>query len=349
MGNAPIELTGVNFHTGGLVVKCGGAGGDDVTSTAEVVNSTTIRCRTSARTAGATTIYVETDDGNDTIAYTYLAADALDGYINTGESTDAYTELADDFGDGFWVTVGGDHVDHGSVSQKGWTFQRAGTAGPEIYGAVRPGEFGSSPYCGTHGPYVDVPPTGARAGWSFSHPFKTSNLEHVWMRGYFKYITGSDGGHEKMMGLAYNNAPSLIFMQYNYFGNEKVRAIPMQHQDDGRPAPNSAWMGANQTAEPTLTIGNWYYYEMEVQLNTPGDYDGVYRFWLDDCGADGQSPPASPTLRGEYTDVKYRGTGAQATWPLWGCWLEAWGNPGSYGECLLAYLNCNSNAQVGLL
>lgn len=55
-------------------------------------------------------------------------------------------------------------------------------------------------------------------------------------------------------------------------------------------------------------VGRWTAIEFHFKLNsTSGAADGIYEVWMDDCGPFGQTCPTTPTLRGRYTNVAYRG------------------------------------------
>ena len=70
-----VTITGTNLITSGLVVKLDGAAGVALTNVV-LVNSTTITGQTGAHANGLVSVYVATDNGNDTLAaaYTYSVA-----------------------------------------------------------------------------------------------------------------------------------------------------------------------------------------------------------------------------------------------------------------------------------
>lgn len=55
-------------------------------------------------------------------------------------------------------------------------------------------------------------------------------------------------------------------------------------------------------------LGRWTAIELRYRLNTSNVQNGIYQVWKDDCGVSGTSCPATQTLRGSYTDIRYRGT-----------------------------------------
>ena len=63
----------------------------------------------------------------------------------------------------------------------------------------------------------------------------------------------------------------------------------------------------NQGNSLSQTPGKWYLFEMYIQLNTPGQSDGVVKMWIDDASV----PISSQTLRLYYTKVKMRNPRAE--------------------------------------
>ena len=57
----------------------------------------------------------------------------------------------------------------------------------------------------------------------------------------------------------------------------------------------------NQGRNITLQPGKWYLFEWYLELNTPGESNGVTRLWIDEASG----PIASQTLRMEYTDMRW--------------------------------------------
>src|SRR5262249_29877736 len=75
--------------------------------------------------------------------------------------------------------------------------------------------------------------------------------------------------------------------------------------------------------------GDWIFVEIHAKLNTPGQRDGVYELWMDDCGPDGQRCTGMPTLRAQHTNVQWRAPGDAAQ--IGSLWMENWANPGTVG------------------
>jgi hypothetical protein len=82
-------------------------------------------------------------------------------------------------------------------------------------------------------------------------------------------------------------------------------------------ANSTGWLAVARsgfTFADTQNIGRWVCFEMEVQLNTPGQTDGAYRLWIDD------------TLAVERTGIDLRGS---QTYSINECMLDCYWNQGS--------------------
>ena len=123
----------------------------------------------------------------------------------------------------------------------------------------------------------------------------------------------------------------MVALCYNAFSGQQIQCIPYLHQDDGVQGQAQGWMGSNVGSVVTLIPTHWYYFEMRAKLNTPGLYDGIFEWWLNDCGANGLGCTGTPTQRGRYTNVKYRNAGAEASVQLGGIWIENWANAPTIG------------------
>lgn len=265
------------------------------------------------------------------------ATSTTDAYFNSSEwgcdGSDASALFCDDFESGTWYTVDADHIfttGGGLAAQKGWY--------GNIYenpitppGAAECGSRGFRSGCAATSGYMD----GSIGGRNMAeHGFAGgAQLTEAWFRVYFQPQADYDGGHEKMFDFTRGpGTAQIVALCYNYFGSERIRCIPYLHQDDGLPTPAvNAWMGSNVAPELQLVPTHWYFFEMHVRLNTPGSYDGVFEWWLNDCGPDGLGCTGTPTLRGRYTTVKYLNAGTEANVTLGATWIENWANPGSKG------------------
>lgn len=262
-------------------------------------------------------------------------------YIRTWEPVDADTLLADDFSTGDWYSIDGDHSNDGALTH-GWI----GTiyANPITpAGAIVGGGVGlhGRPYAATSG-YRNGSAGGRNMAW---HWFKTQGQSDVYFRIYFQAQSDYIGGHEKMFELMddESNTGWIIMGCNNTFGSNRLSGLPFNHQDGGlggQGPTDPSWMPANVAPAVTIQNGHWYYFEQRMALNTPGQFNGIYENWMDDCGVDGRSGPSVPTKRASYTNVLWRDSSETAV-RIGGIWIENWANPGSTGTMYYANVYCS--------
>lgn len=260
-----------------------------------------------------------------------------DFYIRTYEPVDSNTLLAEDFSAGDWYSYDADHSNSGLLTH-GWF--------GNIYAPINPAGAVVGGGVGLHGRTYAATSGYHSGGEGGVHMAQHSLLDETavteaYFRIYFKPLTDYVGGHEKMFDFLYGGGGSaqMIALGYNYFGSNTFRFIPYLHQDGGLGSigpSDPSWMQANLTSNLTWTLNHWYYLEMRVVLNTPGSFDGIFEFWMDDCGVDGTSGPGTPTKRGSYTDVLYRDSGGESSYQIRGIWIENWANPGTTGTMYYA-------------
>jgi hypothetical protein len=251
-------------------------------------------------------------------------------YIATHEPTDANTVLAEDFTRGAWYTKNCDDANAsgglGQTGVHGW----CGNIFVEINpaGGVRNNfqGVGGKQYCGTSGNLGAV-------GMMADHSLKVASAE-IWCRFYTKALAGYNWGAEKVLTI--NNGPAGVGGIWG--GNIHVNCGTgggtgqdgfMQWQGVGAPS----CLGVLD-----VTAGNWYY--VELHFNTAGR---ILQIWADNCGTNGLSPPAQPTLRlnqSGYAWMPSSGT-------VGSIWLEHWSNPGSSGERLWDYIKVQRGSRAG--
>lgn len=74
-------------------------------------------------------------------------------------------------------------------------------------------------------------------------------------------------------------------------------------------------------------LGHWCYVEIHIKVNTPGQKNGIYELWLDDCG-NGTLPHnfvSSPTLRAHHTTVEWQSPSSNLLFS--DVWFECWIGP----------------------
>lgn len=249
-----------------------------------------------------------------------------------GDGSNPNYLLADDFEDGDWYTKDCDEAE-----SSGGLLQTDGWCGTIWANPITPAGAISPPGKGFHGSTYAANggfhSGGEGARNMATHAFVAPGQDEAYFRVYFQPQSDYDGGHEKMFDFVIEpGASAIVSLCNNYFGSETIRCIPYLHQDDGVQGQVNGWMGSNVAPAVTIIPGHWYYFEYHIRLNTPGQYDGLSEFWMDDLGPNGLGGPATPTLRSRYTNVKYRDAGAEATYvTINGIWIENWANPGSVG------------------
>jgi len=112
------------------------------------------------------------------------------------------------------------------------------------------------------------------------------------------------------------------------------------------------YIDQNQGNDYTIPAnGTWSIIEVEIQFNTYSVRNGIWRVWADNCGTTGLTCPANLTLRSQYTNVGWRGSGggSNATTPNGqiGVWFfDIWGplNGGDVGTVYLDNLKVTTIA-----
>jgi hypothetical protein len=92
--------------------------------------------------------------------------------------------------------------------------------------------------------------------------------------------------------------------------------------------------------------GRWAYVEMHIKMNTPGQSNGIWELWLNDCGTDGRCT-GTPTLRARHTTVEWQGPNDNKQ--IRSIWFENWANPGSVGTELYDQIMVKTTGPIGFL
>lgn len=275
----------------------------------------------------------------DTAVVTLTQAPPSNRYFNSsevgGDGSNPNYLTTDDFEDGDWYTKDCDQANNsgGLLQTDGWCGTIYANPITPTGAAVCGGAgFGGSNCAATSGYH-----NGSIGGRNMaSHGFAggVTNVQDAYYRLYFQPQSDYTGGHEKMFDFTFSEEPGaagIVALCYNYFGTQTIGCIPYLHQDDGVQGQSNGWMRSNVGSTVTLARTHWYYFEMHVKLNTPGQYDGVFEWWLNDCGVNGTGCTGTPTLRGRYTTVKYRDSGSEASVAMGGIWIENWANEATTG------------------
>lgn len=291
---------------------------------------------TAGTTTGTFTVVATQQGGTlaDTSTVTVTVAPPNDMYFNSSEigcGTDANVLMCDDFEDGDWYTKHCDaaNASGGLLQTDGWCgtiYNNAGLAA----GTAHCGGVGFRSSCAAT---TGVMPSGTdgKTGNMGDHGFFAGQgVEEVWVRFYTKPLPGYQFGAEKMLtfndgnpggaGIRWGN------LSWNCAGLPPASGIITM----GFPSPMDICQRQNVGTSITIVPGNWYFYEVHYRLNSPGQSNGVFELWVDNCGPSGTSCPSTPTLRMRRTDVGLnRSSSSQLIKVLW---FEAWSNPVSRGE-----------------
>ncbi len=110
--------------------------------------------------------------------------------------------------------------------------------------------------------------------------------DHIFVRWYHKFEEGFDGFPPKMARIRsrqrYGNWQSMFAV---HFWIEDGEAVADVYARNSSQANSSGWLPIARSGfffDAPENAGRWIRLEMEVKLNTPGQSDGLYRFWADD-------------------------------------------------------------------
>lgn len=251
-------------------------------------------------------------------------------FFNSSESgcdgNDPNVLMCDDFDDGDWYNKNCDQANSsgGLLQTDGWCgtiYNNVGLAA----GTVRCGGVGvnNSACAATTG--ILSGNTGNMADHALP-----IGVDEIWVRFYTKPLAGYQFGAEKMLtfndGLAGGAGIKFGNLSWNCAGS----TAPTGNVTMGFPVPMDVCQSQNLGNGLTIQSGNWYFYEVHYKLGGPGQANGLFELWLDNCGPNGNSCPANPTLRMRRSDVlNNRNSNSELIRVLW---FEAWSNPLSQGE-----------------
>jgi hypothetical protein len=265
----------------------------------------------------------------DTSTVTLTQAPPPSMYFNSSEvgcGTDSNVLLCDDFESGAWYTKNCDQANAsgGLLQTDGWCGTIYNDAGMAA-GTARCGGAGFHSSCAAT--------TGAFSGAGNMADHELANgqgVAEIWVRFYTKPLAGYTFGAEKMLtfndGAAGDGGIKWGNLSWNCADNSASTGTLTM----GFPLPMDVCQKQNMGNNITIQAGNWYFYEVHYRLSTPGQADGVFELWVDNCGPNGTTCPATPTLRMRRTDVN---NGRASTSELIRVlWFEAWSNPASQGE-----------------
>jgi len=232
-----------------------------------------------------------------------------DPYFNSSEAmcnaSDSTILFCDDLEDGNWAQS----VDNETLAANdGWLMSPFVPVFPDPQGTqnARCGSKGAvgtncAATTGIFAGGVDV--TAGFNGWHFFYP-NHRGVSELYLRFYVKFLPGYTHGHDKFLLFDTGTGfPQYMFIDFP-FGSDQPRALPVA-QDQ--------WLDQNQGNAVTFVNGRWYYFEVHMLLNTPGQSNGTLEWWIDDCGTNGLGCTGPGTLRLRYTNVNYRTSSSQIT------------------------------------
>lgn len=276
-----------------------------------------------------------------TATVTVVAAPPANMYFNSAENgcgTDANVLLCDDFEDGDWYGV-----DYDQAVRSGGLLQADGWGGTIYANPIAPagaavcgGAGVNGTNCaGTHGTL-----SGSQGGRNMAEHELSQRVTEVYARYYTKALAGYRFGAEKVLTFNITNGGGIKWgnLHFNCGSGGGATVGNLQYQ----PTPPET-----RTCQSIMNVqpDRWYYIEVHLKLNTPGQSDGVLQVWGDDCGVAGTSCPATPTPRLNITNWRFnRGSSSELIGSLW--W-ENWANPGSSGTRLIDQIKVSRVGPIG--
>ncbi|CAG0927104.1 hypothetical protein TFLX_00352 [Thermoflexales bacterium] len=109
--------------------------------------------------------------------------------------------------------------------------------------------------------------------------------DHVFVRWYHKFEEGFEGFPPKMARVRYRQRSTWTTVFAVHFWIENGEAVADVYAKNSSQANSVGWLPIARSGfffNAPENTGRWIRFEMEVKLNTPGQADGLYRFWADD-------------------------------------------------------------------
>jgi hypothetical protein len=140
-------------------------------------------------------------------------------------------------------------------------------------------------FSGTHSLEQHYEQGQVNAGWLI----KVNNdgfPDHVFVRWYHKFEEGFEGFPPKMARIRYRRRSGdwkSVFAVH--FWIEDGQVVADVYARESSQANDTGWLPIARSGfflDDPENAGRWICFEMEVKLNTPGETDGLYRFWADD-------------------------------------------------------------------
>ncbi len=273
-------------------------------------------------------------------------------YFNSSEAgcgTDPSIVWCDDFENGSWYSKDCDtaNASGGLAQTKGW----CGTIFSNPISPTGAAVCGAAGAAGTNCAASGGLHNGGQGGVNMAdHNLgpNANGYNEIWLRYYIKPSAGYQYGAQKM--ITFNSTPAgsggiSIGGSGSPFSNGAYDTCPVY---DCNTTGAVYYYRQNQATKLTLSqiTGHWAYVEMHVKLNTPGQANGIWELWLNDCGTNGVCT-GTPTLRSHYTTVQWQGPTDNKQ--IKSIWFENWANPGSVGTELYDQIMVKTNGQIGFV
>ena len=159
------------------------------------------------------------------------------------------------------------------------------------------------------------------------------SVSDVYIRFYTKPSAGYAFGAEKVLTVNKTLGGGI------YWGNLHFNLGTGSASSSGSLWWQAVSPGTSKNTGFSLTGGRWYFIELHMNVAT-----GVLQVWADDCGVDGTTCPATPTLRLNVTGFAYPSSGQVGA-----VWFENWANPGSSGTRLLDQIMVSRVGPIGFM
>ncbi len=265
----------------------------------------------------------------------------------SGCGTDSNVVLCDDFEDGTWYEKNCDQANGsgGLLQTDGWCgtiFNNAGLAG----GTGRCGNVGFKSNCAATTGNKGSGGTSSTTGNMADHALAQGAGE-IWVRFYTKPLAGYRFGQEKWLtfnadepgsgGIRWGN------LMWNCGGTTGSSGTMSMHFNP----PMDICQKQNQGNDLDFVAGNWYFTEVHYRLNSPGQANGLFELWVDNCGPSGTTCPATPTLRLRRSDVQT--DRASTSEQIRVLWFEAWSEPFSFGERYVDQIKVSKVGPIGFM
>ena len=280
-----------------------------------------------------------------------------DMYFNSAEpgcdGSNSNVLFCDDFEDGDWYTMNCDQANNPTTNPAGnGLLVTDGWCGTIYANPITPtgaAVCGSQGVAGTNCAATTGLINQAQGGKNMAdHAFVGGQgTQDVYVRYYYKADTGYQWGTEK--ALTFNDGtPGGGGIRWGNFAFSSCGAGGLVS-----PAPTTigipgvpSCLNQNQGNNILINPGRWYAIQLRMRLSDPGQANGIFELWIDDCGSNGLDCSGTPTLRQRNTTIQHTRTASELIRVLW--W-ENWGNPASSGTAYYDNIKVATTGPIGFV